>query len=80
MQLDKRKNFQVLEIIIIIGALKKTIDNVKFNGGVDGMTEQDKIKHKEKNMREERMMESVRDIEGVGLFHHQWSERVFLRS
>ena len=58
MQLDKRKLFQVLEVMIIIGALKKTIDNVKDNGGVDGMTEKDEIKLKEKNIREERKMES----------------------
>ena len=67
MQLDKRKIFQVLEVMIIIGALKKTIDNVKYNGSVDGMTEKDKIKNKEKNMREERKIESVRDVEGVGM-------------
>ena len=53
MQLNKRKIFQVLEVMTIIGALKKTIDNVKDNGGVDGMTEKDEINHKEKHMREE---------------------------
>ena len=34
--------------MIIIGALKKIIDNVKYNGGVDRMTEKDEIKYKEK--------------------------------
>ena len=53
--------------MIIIGALKKTIDNVKDNGSVDGITEKDEIKDKEKNMREERKMESARDVEGVGM-------------
>ena len=67
MQLDKRKIFQVLEVMIIIGALKKTIDNVKDNGSVDGITEKDEIKGKEKNMGEERKMESARDIEGMGM-------------
>ena len=67
MQLNKRKIFQVLEVMTIIGALKKTIDNVKDNGGVDGMTEKDEINHKEKHMREERKMKSVRNVEGMGM-------------
>ena len=30
--------------MIIIGALKKTINHVKDNGSIDGMTERDEIK------------------------------------
>ena len=40
--------------MIVIGTLKKTIDNVKDNDSDDGMTEKDEIKDKEKNMREEK--------------------------
>ena len=80
--------------MIIIGTLKKTIYNVKYNGGGDGITEKNEIKHKEKNTREERMLESVRDVEGMGMilnnegdnllhwikFYHQQSRRIFLQS
>ena len=44
MQLNKRKIFQVPEVMTIIGALKKTINHVKDNGSIDGMTERDEIK------------------------------------
>ena len=47
--------------------MKKTIVNDKYNGGVDGMTEKDEIKYKQKNMREETKIESIRDVEGVGM-------------
>ena len=40
--------------MIIIGALKKTIDNIKYNSSVDEMIEKDEIKDKEKSMREEK--------------------------
>ena len=53
--------------MIIIGALKKTIDNIKYNSSVDEMIEKDEIKDKEKSMREEKQMESIRDVEGVGM-------------
>ena len=43
------------------------MDNVKDNGSVDGMTEKDEIKDKEKNMREEKKIESVRDVEGMDM-------------
>lgn len=67
MQLDKRKLFQVLEVMTITGALKKTIDNVKDNCGVDSMAEKDEIKNNEKNMREERKIQSVKDVAGRGM-------------
>ena len=53
--------------MIIIGALKKTIDNIKYNSSVDEMIEKDEIKDKEKSMREEKQIESIRDVEGVGM-------------
>ena len=53
--------------MININALKKTIDYIQYNSCVGGMTKNDEIKYKEKNMREERKIQSVRDIEGVGI-------------
>ena len=47
--------------------VEEAIDNVKDNGSVDGMTEKDEIKDKEKNMREEKKIESVRDVEGMDM-------------
>lgn len=53
--------------MIIIDALKKIIDSVKYNGVVGGMAEKDQINHKKKHIREEREIKDVRDVEGLGM-------------